>query len=176
MVTSSELRKALQHGKAHKDMKIVWGLRYAAKFIPAGLFLCFWFSGFIYVFLSMTGVITYPGLLIVMLILFLIFAPAFIILATKIFYLNYKFKLGQKKLIIRRGLFTIKTIYIPYERIQFIEVCQDIVERNWKLYTIKIETAGSYTNGAIEGLKNPEPIKEFLNKVAHPIIMESEAF
>ena len=62
------------------------------------------------------------------------------------------------------GLLFQKEVYLTYRRIQDIHVTRNIVERWMGLAKMPIQTA-SGTSGAtmiIEGIRNPEPLREFL--------------
>ena len=62
------------------------------------------------------------------------------------------------------GLLFQKEVYLTYRRIQDIHVTRNIVERWMGLAKMPIQTA-SGTSGAtmiIEGIRNPEPLRDFL--------------
>ena len=64
----------------------------------------------------------------------------------------------------RWGLLFRKEVYLTYRRIQDIHVTRNIVERWMGLAKVPIQTA-SGTSGAtmtIEGIRNPEPLRDFL--------------
>lgn len=84
---------------------------------------------------------------------------------------SYRFKFTDERIIVTRGVFAKKTTHIPYEKIQNLVIGQSILERVAGVYSINVETAGApvrssniayYSDAAIQGLLEPEPIKDFI--------------
>ncbi|MBN1215727.1 MAG: PH domain-containing protein [Candidatus Lokiarchaeota archaeon] len=64
---------------------------------------------------------------------------------SKKFVKNYSYKILDEEIIIKRGVSKIKTIIIPYNKIENIKISSDFSERIKKMYTIKLETiSGKY--------------------------------
>ena len=64
----------------------------------------------------------------------------------------------------RWGFFFRQEVYLTYRRVQDIHVTRNIVERWMGLAKVPIQTA-SGTSGAtmrIEGIRDPEPLRDFL--------------
>ncbi len=61
----------------------------------------------------------------------------------RIQYSNYKYKITDKMIEIKRGVVFKKTEYVPFVRMQHIEVFRGITDRMFKMSTIIIFTAGS---------------------------------
>lgn len=75
------------------------------------------------------------------------------------------------------GLLYYKEIYLTYRRIQDIHVTRNIVERWMGLAKVPIQTA-SGTSGAtmdIVGIRNPEPLRDFLYERMRGARSEDEA-
>ena len=105
----------------------------------------------------------------------------------------FSFEILESDIIIRHGVFNRTRATIPYSRIQNINITNGIFDRMYKLFTVKIETAGSSAaaasaksgvarpEGYIPGLINPnlieEKIKERLIKYsAIPSGLEDKIF
>ena len=87
-----------------------------------------------------------------------VFVPLYIRFRT----LRYRF--GDDGVAMSWGLLFHKEVYLTYRRIQDIHVTRNIVERWMGLAKVPIQTA-SGTSGAtmkIEGIRNPEPLRDFL--------------
>lgn len=79
-------------------------------------------------------------------------------------YKTLKYRLDDKGLSMSWGILFRKEIHLTYRRIQDIHVSRNIIERWMGLAKVAIQTA-SGTSGAemtIEGLKNPEALRDFL--------------
>ncbi|NVM52197.1 MAG: PH domain-containing protein [Candidatus Helarchaeota archaeon] len=82
---------------------------------------------------------------------------------------NYSFKLEDEGVKIYSGVITKSQKFIPYNKIQNVELVSGFFERHFGLSTIQLETAG-YTGGyrgpyprpegLIPGLRDPEPIMD----------------
>lgn len=103
------------------------------------------------------------GLLIVIPLLCFIVASAW---AVKWFE-NYSFELEDTGIRINVGVITKRQKFIPYNKIQNLELVRGFLERRYGLSTIEIQTAGytgvprgpfSRPEGEIPGIRDPEPI------------------
>ncbi len=101
-----------------------------------------------YLLVSMATLVAFP----------LVFVRLFIRFKT----LRYRF--DEEGVAMSWGLLFQKEVYLTYRRIQDIHVTRNIVERWMGLAKLPIQTA-SGTSGAtmiIEGIRNPEPLRDFL--------------
>lgn len=129
----------------------------------------FWFVVLIGVFIALylnpktLNVIFYPlvGVLV-------IFYSLIIVEIEKGFGLR-KFGIREKDIIFQKGFFVFKETIVPYKRIQHVEVKQNIIFKAFKLFTLKVYTAGSSSGDlSIKGLSqaNADKIKAQILKVA----------
>ncbi|HLV43181.1 MAG TPA: PH domain-containing protein [Brumimicrobium sp.] len=80
-----------------------------------------------------------------------------------------KFGIREKDIIFQKGFFVFKETIVPYKRIQHVEVRQSFVFKAFKLYTLKVYTAGSSAGDlSIKGIKqaDADKIKAQILKVA----------
>lgn len=87
-----------------------------------------------------------------------VFIPLFIRFKT----MRYKF--DKSGVSMCWGFFFRREVYLTYARLQDIHVTRNIIERWMGLSKVPIQTA-SGTSGAtmrIEGIRNPEPLRDFL--------------
>lgn len=101
-----------------------------------------------YVLVSAAALIAFP----------VVFVPLYIRFKT----LRYRF--DEEGVAMSWGLLFHKEVYLTYRRIQDIHVTRNVVERWMGLAKVPIQTA-SGTSGAtmnIEGIRNPEPLRDFL--------------
>jgi len=101
-----------------------------------------------YVLVSLASLLAFP----------FVFLPLFVRYKT----LRYRF--DDEGVAMSWGLLFQKEIYLTYRRIQDIHVTRNLVERWLGLAKVPIQTA-SGTSGAtmkIEGIRNPEPLRDFL--------------
>ena len=100
---------------------------------------------------------------------------------------NFTYTISEDHLIIRHGVFTKIVATIPYSRIQNINIVKGVFDRMFKIFTVKIETAGSsaattsWPEGYIPGLKDPyiieTKIKEMMTKLSSvPSGLEDKIF
>lgn len=84
-------------------------------------------------------------------------------------YKSFTYELTDTEVVIREGLFTRKTVVIPYMRIQNINTRRTVLERLIGLASLQIETAGANpgaSEGILPGISNKEAlISEILGKV-----------
>ena len=95
----------------------------------------------------------------------LIFAPI-VFIPHYIKYKTMRYTLDDEGISMRWGFFFRKEVYLTYRRLQDIHVTRNIVERWLGLAKVPIQTA-SGTSGAtmtIEGVRDPEPLRDFLYK------------
>ena len=117
--------------------------------------------------------------------LFCIVIPYIVIASITWFYArayvrNFSYKVQESNIIINHGVFTKARVTIPYRRIQNINITNGVFDRMFKIFTIKIETAGHSAvskgtktrgigpEGYIPGLEDPyiieNKIKEMISK------------
>ncbi|MFX0056932.1 MAG: PH domain-containing protein [Candidatus Heimdallarchaeota archaeon] len=93
---------------------------------------------------------------------------------------SFSYKVQESNIIINHGVFTKARVTIPYRRIQNINITNGVFDRMFKIFTIKIETAGHSAvskgtktrgigpEGYIPGLEDPyiieNKIKEMISK------------
>lgn len=95
----------------------------------------------------------------------------------KVFIRRFTYEITQKFILITSGVFTRDRTTIPFSRVQNITISQGIIDRLFKIYTVKIETAGASginaqggthrAEGLIPGLKDPSKIEALVNKQIH---------
>lgn len=93
----------------------------------------------------------------------LIFAPI-VFIPHYIKYKTMRYSLDDEGISMRWGFFFRKEVYLTYRRLQDIHVTRNIIERWLGLAKVPIQTA-SGTSGAtmtIEGVRDPEPLRDFL--------------
>lgn len=90
---------------------------------------------------------------------------------------NFTFIVSEDSIVIEHGVFTRTKVTIPHIKIQSINVSSGFFDRRFKLYTVKISTAGSdnflspmsffkpHREGEIPGQKEPHLIEEKINKM-----------
>jgi putative membrane protein len=101
-----------------------------------------------YIIVSLAALVAFP----------IVFVPLFIRFKT----MRYQF--DGEGVSMRWGFFFRREVYLTYRRIQDIHVTRNIVERWMGLAKVLIQTA-SGTSGAtmtIEGIRNPEPLRDYL--------------
>jgi len=96
-----------------------------------------------------------------------------------LFVRNFSYEFSEKFITIRYGVFTKTKTTIPYSRIQNIAIYQNIRDRWLKLYTVKIETAGSSNaagnaqsgvirpEGYIPAVRDPTQLEQIINRMVH---------
>ncbi len=100
----------------------------------------------------------------------LILLFGFIILIPYLIYIEIKYRrfsyiLGDKEIIIKRGIINISQTVVPYERIQNINSEMDIICNILGIAKIKIETAGSNLEDSeieLPGIENPQEFMRFI--------------
>ena len=108
----------------------------------------------------------HPSLLTYYIVVSLLTLPAFPIVFLRL-YIRFKtlrYRFDDDGVSMRWGLLFQKEIYLTYRRLQDIHVTRNIVERWMGLAKVPIQTA-SGSSGAtmtIEGIRHPEPLRDFL--------------
>ena len=80
-----------------------------------------------------------------------------------------RFGIREKDILFQKGFFVFKETIVPYKRIQHVEVRQSLVFKAFKIFTLKIYTAGSSSGDlSIKGLNqsDADKIKAQILKVA----------
>ena len=93
-----------------------------------------------------------------------LFAFPFVFIPLYIRFKTLRYRFGEEGVSMQWGFFFHKQVYLTYRRLQDIHVTRNLVERWMGLAKVPIQTA-SGTSGAtmkIEGIKNPEPLRDFL--------------
>ena len=130
--------------------------------------------------------------------LFSVVVPYIFVIIAARWYLHqyvkrFSFEISENDIILNHGVFNRIQATIPYSRIQNINITNGVFDRMYKLFTVKIETAGSAAaaasaksgvvrpEGYIPGLVNPNiievKIKERLTKYsAIPSGLEDKIF
>jgi membrane protein YdbS with pleckstrin-like domain len=101
-----------------------------------------------YIIVSLAALIAFP----------IVFLPRFVRFKT----MRYRF--DDEGVSMRWGLLFRREVYLTYRRVQDIHVTRNIIERWMGLAKVPIQTA-SGTSGAtmtIEGIRNPEPLRDYL--------------
>lgn len=116
------------------------------------------------------------------LILFVVIIPYLVIIiissiSISIYIRNYTFEVSESNITIYHGVFTKTKATIPILQVQNISIVSGIFDRMFKLYTVKIETAGAgqsssggallrfHPEGQIPGLKEPNIIEDKINEM-----------
>ncbi len=124
--------------------------------------------------------------------------PYIIVVVLSLWYLYkyvklYSYEVLENNIIIRHGVFTKKRVTIPYTRIQNINIVNGVFDRLFKIFTVKVETAGASgmatgggggyirPEGLIPGLEDPyiieNKIKEMMTKFSQiPSGLEDKIF
>ncbi|MDF2691306.1 MAG: rane-flanked domain [Gammaproteobacteria bacterium] len=71
-----------------------------------------------------------------------------------LFYQSYHYEINSQNLIIKKGVFSVTQISIPFDRIQDVYIDQDILDRLLGLYDLHFSNASAYSARAshIDGL------------------------
>jgi putative transcriptional regulator len=131
------------------------------------------------------------------LIIYSVLLPLVFIIPLSICYLNkyvkqYSYEVSENNITIHHGVFTKKRVTIPYTRVQNINIANGVFDRMFKIYTVKVETAGASGTGGggggnirpeglIPGLEDPyiieNKIKEMMTKYSQiPSGLEDKIF
>lgn len=143
----------------NKNIKKIWLSYYLLVFIITFCIL-FLISILFFEYLN-----TYYNLYCVIVSIILISYIIIVPIILKISYSRYKYIINLNKIEFSHGIIFIKTIIIPFNKIQHIIIKQNPINKIFNLKTIKFVTANkSYS---IQGLSNNEIIKiyEYIKKI-----------
>jgi membrane protein YdbS with pleckstrin-like domain len=129
----------------------------------------FWFVVFMGGLLILHFKVNPPSLLFYPILGVLVLIFVLIIIEIEKGFQKRKFGIREKDIIFQKGFFVFKETIVPYKRIQHVEVRQGLLFKAFKLFTLKIYTAGSSTGDlSIKGLNqaNSDKIKAQILKVA----------
>jgi membrane protein YdbS with pleckstrin-like domain len=77
---------------------------------------------------------------------------------------NFSYELDNKGVVINSGIITKSRKFIPYNKIQNLEIISGFIERRYGLSTIQLQTASAMgidrNSTVIPGLRNPDPIAD----------------
>ena len=103
-------------------------------------------------------------------------------LYTKAYMNRFSYGITDKFIVIYSGVFTSEKTTIPFSRIQNITLHQGIIDKIFRLYNVKIETAGSSlsvvhrffsrSEGFIPGIRDPSPLEGIINKLVNKYTQE----
>lgn len=107
-----------------------------------------------------------PSLLTYYLLTSLLALPAFPFVFVPLYvrFRTMRYRFDEEGVAMRWGLLFRREVYLTYRRVQDIHVTRNIIERWMGLAKVPIQTA-SGTSGAtmtIEGIRNPEPLRDYL--------------
>ena len=139
---------------------------------------------FIFLFILGKNKIAIEGSLLSMLpqLLFFLFV-IFMVVSMIIKWLRFTYRVEDNELRIEQGLFVKKKRYIPFDRIQSLDLSESIIHRPLGLVKVKVETAGSSGNQAeaeLTAIKKEDAetlqkiIAEAKNKIPTDIAEEAE--
>ncbi len=92
------------------------------------------------------------------------------------FLANFHYTISNRFVEIHTGVITRKKTTIPFSRIQNVSIVQGPFDRLFKLYTVKIETAGlsapsgqggAHPEGLIMGVKDPSKIQTIIDELVN---------
>jgi hypothetical protein len=129
----------------------------------------FWLVVFMGGLLTLNFKVNPPSLLFYPILGVLVLIFVLIIIEIEKGFQKRKFGIREKDIIFQKGFFVFKETIVPYKRIQHVEVRQGLLFKAFKLFTLKIYTAGSSTGDlSIKGLNqaNSDKIKAQILKVA----------
>ncbi len=164
------LKEALQNGMANPSMKKIWMLRWGFSFVVFFIFLM------MVIGISMLRLLSDLSMIFLFYIVFpIILGLIFAYIWAHLYWKNYRFDIGEEKIVITRGVIGKRITNIPYERVQNVNIWRGVLERFFNLYVIQIETAGTFSaggtggygttmtaEGSIQGVERPEPIVEYI--------------
>ena len=150
-----------------------------------GMFLAWWTIPIEWIYFVYLGFIIFYSVIAAIIILAYVY--------NRLYVKNFTYTISEDHIIIRHGVFTKIVATIPYSRIQNINIVNGVFDRMFKIFTVKIETAGSSAaaasaqrglvrpEGYIPGLKDPyiieKKIKEMMTKLsAVPSGLEDKIF
>ena len=145
-------------------------------FYASWMVLTFWL---LYIFDVFEGLFEFYGILWIL--FYSVVIPFIVVLVSAIWYYNryvnmFSFEILENDIILQHGVFNRIRATIPHSRIQNINITNGIFDRMYKIFTVKIETAGSSAaaagskggiarpEGYIPGLVDPKVIEEKLKE------------
>lgn len=85
-------------------------------------------------------------------------------------YDNYWYSLQPEHMVVAKGVFFKTRTYIPYGRIQNVNVTRTVADRILGLSRITVDTAGSrFSEGVVPGIVEPQPLVTFLMNRAEQV-------
>lgn len=85
-------------------------------------------------------------------------------------YDNYWYALQPEHMVVAKGVFFKTRTYIPYGRIQNVNVTRTVADRILGLSRITVDTAGSrFSEGVVPGIVEPQPLVGFLMNRAEQV-------
>jgi putative transcriptional regulator len=154
--------------------------RYAKKqlFKFSICYLLFYASWMIIISLIFYFTIPLPRDLILWILVLSVIVPFIVIILAVRWYLHqyvkrFSFEILESDLILNHGVFNRIQATIPYSRIQNINITNGVFDRMYKLFTVKIETAGSAAAAASakSGVARPEG---YIPGLVDPTIIEAK--
>ena len=114
-------------------------------------------------------ILSSPGIFKTITTLGIIFVFSFLTYYLPKYFENIRYKFTKETIMWKRGIWFKITGIVPYSMITNIDVTQGPISRRRGLYTLKIQTAGYSGQNPnaeirIEGVEEPEKIKEFIIK------------
>jgi membrane protein YdbS with pleckstrin-like domain len=92
-------------------------------------------------------------------------------------YENYWYSLLPEHMIVAKGVFFKTRTYIPYGRIQNVNVTRTVADRVLGLSRITVDTAGArFSEGVVPGIVEPQPLVAFLMNRAEQVRLGRAAF
>jgi len=93
-----------------------------------------------------------------------VFGFPFVLIAMYIRYRTLEYKIDDKGVSMKVGILFRREVYLTYRRIQDIHVTKNIIHRWLGLSAVAIQTASSSSSAemTIEGIRNPEALRDFL--------------
>ncbi|MDO5154633.1 MAG: PH domain-containing protein [Eubacteriales bacterium] len=96
----------------------------------------------------------------------------YVLIAPKLRYERYRYRLTEDGIEVRKGLIVIKTEIVPIERLHKIEVSSGPIFRAFKLKEVMVTTAGGELRIAYLNENVAEQISEHLKKRINAIVVE----
>lgn len=95
----------------------------------------------------------------------------------KIWYKNFYFQFSDKSGVIKSQVISLSNAYVYYDRIQNINVTQNLIERIFGLFSVTIETAGEGSkNVNNSGLVIPGLLKENADKIKNFLLSKVDIY
>ncbi|HEX9709697.1 MAG TPA: PH domain-containing protein [Candidatus Thermoplasmatota archaeon] len=92
-------------------------------------------------------------------------------------YENYWYSLLAEHMVVAKGVFFKTRTYIPYGRIQNVNVTRTVADRVLGLSRITVDTAGArFSEGVVPGIVEPQPLVTFLMNRAEQVRLGRAVF